>query len=159
MVYAVYEIRKILTDYLQITHCSHFRHTNFNLSPFNSPWRWPGIMDEAVIYSYRCGTFNSLKKLVTSPILSNHLPPPSLLDPAFQQWHRKGIEHFWRSFINYNFASFEQLCEKFSITNTHFFRYLQPRYCIHSQISNFPEAPGTNTADAFLSLHPVTKRF
>lgn len=54
------ETGKILTDYLHTSHCSHFRHTNFSLSPFISPWPWPGIMNEAVTYGRRCGAFNTL---------------------------------------------------------------------------------------------------
>lgn len=52
------ETGKILTDSLHTSYCSHFRHTDFSLSPFISPKPWPGIMNAAV--TRRCETLNSL---------------------------------------------------------------------------------------------------
>ncbi|KAL0149606.1 hypothetical protein M9458_055133 [Cirrhinus mrigala] len=92
-----------------------------------------------------------------SPILSNPLFQPSLSDSAFQDWHGRGIEKFKDLFIDNRMASFAQISGKFGLPNTHFFRYLQARHFLHSQIASFPEATAATTADMFLSFHPSHK--
>lgn len=92
-----------------------------------------------------------------SPVRFNPLFQPSLSDSTFQEWHRKGIEKFKDLFIGNTFASFAQLSGKFSLPNTHFFRYLQARHFLRSQMASFPEATTATAADMLLDLHPSRK--
>lgn len=101
--------------------------------------------------------FNLLSFSLSSPILYNPVFPPSLFDPVFQEWHRQGIRCFRDLFIDNYFASFEQLSTKFNLSKTHFFRYLQARHFIHSQVESFPAASETNIMDGVLELHPTCK--
>ncbi len=68
--------------------------------------------------------FKHKQALVTSPILANINFAPSLTDPSFQLWHRRGIKCVMDLFKKGHFISFEQLKKDFSIPQSHFFRYL-----------------------------------
>uniref|UniRef100_A0A3P8TZR2 Reverse transcriptase zinc-binding domain-containing protein n=1 Tax=Amphiprion percula TaxID=161767 RepID=A0A3P8TZR2_AMPPE len=92
-----------------------------------------------------------------TPILSGCLFPPSSLDLAFKDWQVMGIKSFKDLFIDNNFASFDQLTNKFGIPRTHFFRYLQIRHFLQSQLPDFPEAPQSSVIDDILSLQPSGK--
>ena len=68
-----------------------------------------------------------------------------------------GIAKFKDLFIGNSFASFAQLSKKFGLPNTNFFRYLQARHFLHSQMASFPGATTVTTADMLLGLHPLCK--
>lgn len=70
--------------------------------------------------------------------------------PVFREWNRKGIVCFRDLFIDNTFASFEQLRTKFGLLQSHFFRYLQARHYVLSELSNPPRP--------VLSLNPSQKR-
>lgn len=72
-----------------------------------------------------------------TPITYNHAFPPSLTDQTFLSWKEKGIVLIGDLYINNVFASFAQLRQKFGIPPSHFFRYLQIRNYVKSNIPNF----------------------
>lgn len=121
--------------------------------PIDNPVVWHTI--RAWVQFRRYFGFNDFSLL--SPILFNHFFQPSLLDPTFREWHRRGIKRFKDLYLDNSFASFEQLSEKFSLPSTHFFRYLQLRHFLRNQIPNFPETPDMEIVDALLKLHPSRK--
>ena len=101
--------------------------------------------------------FQLLHFSLSSPILFNPLFKPPSFDSAFQEWHRKGIRHFRDLFVQNSFASFKQLSEKFDLPTIHFFRYLQVRHFIRSQVQSFPMASDMNIVDEVFDLHPTRK--
>lgn len=78
---------------------------------------------------------------IYAPIASNHVFSPSLSDSGFLFWSRCGINTFHGLYIDGTFASFQQLREKFSLPNQHFFRYLQICSFARVTFSNFPLLP------------------
>lgn len=92
-----------------------------------------------------------------SPITSNYLFKPASFDPGFRQWHRKGIVYFKDLFMNNTVASFQQLSEKFPLPKSDFFRYLQIRHFIVSQLPSLSTPPDNSTVDSNLSFDPLKK--
>ncbi len=62
-----------------------------------------------------------------SPIHSNPLLYPSILDNAYASWRDLGLVCIGDLYIDGVFASFDQLTSRFNIPKSHFFRYLQTR--------------------------------
>lgn len=62
-------------------------------------------------------------------------------------------------FINNCFPSFEQLSARYNLSKDNFFRYLQIRHFLASQLPSFPNANGASMIDDILSLNPTRKRF
>ena len=92
-----------------------------------------------------------------APISPNHIFPPSLIDNAFEIWSNKGIKAFKDLYIDNTFASFQQLAQKFSLPNHHFFRYLQVRNFITRMFPQFPGRPPETSLDIFLQPVPNLK--
>lgn len=72
-----------------------------------------------------------------TPIAYNHAFPPSQIDKTFLSWRENGIVSIGDLYINNVFASFAQLRQKFGLPPSHFFRYLQVRSYVKSNIPNF----------------------
>ncbi|MBN3304573.1 PAQR2 protein, partial [Amia calva] len=72
--------------------------------------------------------FGLMSLSVLSPIDSNHLFPPSLVDQAFHVWHRNGITTIQDLYKDRILMSFEQLANKFNLPQSHFSQYLQVRH-------------------------------
>lgn len=69
--------------------------------------------------------------LIRSPICSNHMFPPSMINSALKIWYSNGIHSLKDLYINYIFASFTQLKELFNIPPTHFsVIYKSPISCV-----------------------------
>lgn len=75
------------------------------------------------------------------PISRNHLFPPSSLDLTFTQWSRKGLTCFKNLYSNDTFDSFDNLCGKYDLPRSNFFRYLQIRHCTNTHFPSFPALP------------------
>ncbi len=72
-----------------------------------------------------------------TPIACNHAFPPSQSDIMFLSWKEKGVMPIADFYIDSVFASFAQLRQQFGLPSSHFFRYLQVRNYVKSNISNF----------------------
>ena len=104
----------------------------------------------------RSFTLNSLS--LFAPITKNHMFPPSVLDGAFGVWSRNGIHSLQDLYVDNNFASFEQLVDRFNIPRSHFFRYLQLRNFIASNFSCFPLCPRGSLLDSIFKLGKNSKQ-
>lgn len=93
-----------------------------------------------------------------SPNASNFLFKPSCQHSAFQEWGRKGIVRFKALFIDNSLASFEQLSKKFNLPVSNFFRYLQARHFVLSQMSESVTTVNLTFVDIFLSTGPLKKK-
>ncbi|KAF3844424.1 hypothetical protein F7725_007587 [Dissostichus mawsoni] len=90
---------------------------------------------------------------IRSPIYSNHMFPPSVMDFAFKIWNNGGIRSFEDLYINKVFASFSQLTETFCIPPGHLFRYFQIRSFTRSKYPQFPNKPAETTLDRILEIN------
>ena len=79
--------------------------------------------------------FKHKQALVTSPILANINFAPSLTDPSFQFWHRRGIKCVMDLFKVRHFISFEQFKKDFSISQSDFFRSGQVQSYVKTHFS------------------------
>jgi len=95
---------------------------------------------------------------LSAPIAKNHMFIPSILDGAFGIWCRNGISSLQDLYVDNNFASFEQLVNKFDIPRSHFFRYLQLRNFVTSHSDCFPSCPPTSLLDSILRIGTKSKQ-
>lgn len=98
--------------------------------------------------------FNLQVPSIFSPLTSNPLFPPSLIDGAWSVWSGLGIRTIKDLYIDGSFASFQQLSKKYSLPTPHFFRYLQIRSLVRSLFPNFPNIPPTNPTDSLFMPLP-----
>lgn len=94
---------------------------------------------------------------LSSPIHSNPLFYPSVLDSAYALWRDLGLVSIGDLYSNGVFTSFEQLTSQFNIPKSHFFRYLQVRDFVRKRMANFPNKPVPSDLDTILSVDPCTK--
>lgn len=94
--------------------------------------------------------FGWLSFSLNSPIIFNPAFKPSLLDKTFAHWHNLGIKSFFHLFSDNILCSFEQLCLKFNLPKSHWFRYLQVRDFLCKILPQFPSLPPANSCDALL---------
>lgn len=97
------------------------------------------------------------KNSIYTPICQNPLFKPGQMDTAFDIWKRKGIRSLADLYIDGHFASFAQLQDKYSIPNSHFFRYLQIRHYVKQTFENFESIPTTHPFYDNLRLAPDSK--
>ncbi|KAF3859463.1 hypothetical protein F7725_021862 [Dissostichus mawsoni] len=90
---------------------------------------------------------------IRSPIYSNHMFPPSVMDSAFKIWNNRGIRSFEDLYIKKVFASFSQLTETFCIPPGHLFRYFQIRNFTRSKYPQFPNKPAETTLHRILEIN------
>ena len=98
----------------------------------------------------RSFTLNNIS--LFGPITKNNPFPPSVLDGAFGVWYRSGIHSLQNVYADNNFASFEQLVDRFNIPRSHFFRYLQLQNFIASHSNCFPLYPCVILLDSIFKL-------
>ena len=113
----------------------------------------PIIHDCLRIWSQLRIHFELWKALITSPILSNVNFTPSLTDPSFKLWHRRGIKCVKDLFKEGHFMSFEQLKKDFDIPQSAFFKYLQIRSYVRKHFSL--TTPHSSWIDDCLNMDPV----
>lgn len=92
--------------------------------------------------------------LLCMSLTANPLFKPSLIDPSFQIWFRRGPHSVGDLFTDGQFGSFEHFVEKYKIPRNHFFRYLQICDFTRIQFSTFPSTPVTNQLDDCLRIKP-----
>lgn len=85
-----------------------------------------------------------------SPINSNHVFNPSIIDKSFKSWNAKGIRVINDLYYEGVFCSFQQMCEQFHIPKNHFFRYLQIRDFVRKMFPQFPAPPPCSPYDHIL---------
>lgn len=93
-----------------------------------------------------------------APVCRNHAFKPSLLDPVFTGWARKGILTLRDLYIDNNFATFTQLTEKYDLPASHFFRYLQIRNYVRSTVPNSEILSADNELHKLLTCVPNTPK-
>lgn len=93
-----------------------------------------------------------------APVCRNHAFKPSLLDPVFTGWARKGILTLRDLYIDNNFATFPQLTEKYDLPASHFFRYLQIRNYVRSAVPNFETLSADSELYKLLTSAPNTPK-
>jgi len=132
--------------YFYIAFCSNNNEaTIFSLQIFFKPRIW--------------SQFRQRHKLrnssMLSPLCNNHLFPAGKIDFTYAQWQRVGLARCRDFYINNTFASFNNLSEKFQLSQSSLFRYLQVRHFVQSQSSTFPDLPPTSLLDTIL-LSPTS---
>lgn len=78
---------------------------------------------------------------VLAPICYNHSFKPPWNDRSYQHWSEGGLSSFKDLYIDGKFATFEQLKQKFCLSNSHFYRYLQIRHYTQSKFENYNYIP------------------
>lgn len=107
-------------------------HLSLQYLDLHFPWpqishliiRWCGTLWE---YGLRGKNTGETDCSPLSPVAPNYVFQPSLSDSVFQDWCSRGI----RCFVSFM---------KLSLLRTNFFRELQIRHFLQSQMSYFPEA-------------------
>uniref|UniRef100_A0A3Q3A000 Reverse transcriptase domain-containing protein n=1 Tax=Kryptolebias marmoratus TaxID=37003 RepID=A0A3Q3A000_KRYMA len=92
-----------------------------------------------------------------SPLNSNPLFPPSLIDKTFSVWKSHGLFSVKDLYLGDTFASFAQLSSNFNLPAVHFFRFLQVRDFIRHRFPGFPITPAPNMVDQLLEISPIPK--
>ena len=103
-------------------------------------------------------SFNLPEISTSTPLYRNHSFPPSLSDNVFLLWANKGITTIEDLYLNKTFATFTQLKEKFTLSDAHFFRYLQVRDFVRKNISHFQSLPAPIDLYTLLNRSPDSKR-
>lgn len=101
----------------------------------------PVVINSLKIYAQFRKHYKLLRICLFSPIAKNSFFQPSMQDTVFNIWYNKGIKCISDLFIQGEFASFEQLSQKYSLPASNFFRYLQVRHYVKDVISAFPHKP------------------
>ena len=89
-----------------------------------------------------------------APIWRNPDFPPSCQDSVFKLWHERGFDQLAKLYEGNTFQSFEGLKSKYSLQQSHLFRYLQVRLYIPKCLY----APNLNFLEEILK-QPIQKRF
>jgi len=76
-----------------------------------------------------------------SPICNNHLFPASSLDLTFTQWGRKKLSCFKSLYCKEGLDSFDNICQKYDLSRSNFFRYLQICHSVKVLFPSFPVLP------------------
>lgn len=98
--------------------------------------------------------FKHKTTLPSSPIVGNPLFPPSLLDTTFLKWSAGGLACVKDFFVDGTFITFQLATQKYSIPNSHFFRYLQVRDYIRKSFSSFPDQPDKDWIEECIQYDP-----
>ena len=80
----------------------------------------PVVLHSVKIWNQFRRSFSFTDLSQATPITKNHMFAPSLIDDVFNGWSRRGMVSLSDLYIDSNFASFEQLVQ----------RYLIPKVCI-----------------------------
>lgn len=102
-------------------------------------------------------TFKLTEMSIYSPICNNHLFPPAETDGSFRQWRHNGLLTCKDLFIDKVFPTFTDFSNKFSISKSNFFRYLQIRHFVKTLVPSFPQIPERSVIEDILQ-RPVNWR-
>ena len=80
------------------------------------------------------------------------------MDGAFAIWTRRNIHSLSDLYVDDNFATFEQLVQKFELPRSHFFRYLQLRNFVSSSSDCFPARPPDSLLDTIFKCKDIHRR-
>uniref|UniRef100_A0AAR2M2X3 Reverse transcriptase zinc-binding domain-containing protein n=1 Tax=Pygocentrus nattereri TaxID=42514 RepID=A0AAR2M2X3_PYGNA len=69
-------------------------------------------------------------------------------DDAFALWAKRGVVSLSDLYIDGKFASFEQLTQRYNIPRIHFYRYLQLRNFVSSNLDSFPLSPSISLLES-----------
>ncbi len=92
-----------------------------------------------------------------SPIHSNNVFNPSVIDKYFTSWHAKGIREINDLYHEGAFCSFQKMCKQFDTPKNIFFRYLQIRDFVRKMFPQFPDLPPCSPYDHLLGDPPRWK--
>lgn len=81
---------------------------------------------------------------------------PSVTDNAFEIWVNCGVKMAKDLYSNGTFVTFDYLLNQFGIPWSHFFRYLQLRSFVSSQLKGFPSLPDS-LLDKIFKVLPWSK--
>lgn len=76
-----------------------------------------------------------------SPICNDYLFPPSNLDTVFTLWRERGLARFSALYLEGSFATFNDLCVKYNLPQSHLFRYFQAHNYACTYFTSFPQLP------------------
>lgn len=87
----------------------------------------PVVLHSIKIWNQFRRSFSLTDLSQATPLARNHMFIPSLIDEVFDRWSRRGMLSLSDLYIDGNFASFEQLVQKYHIPKSHFYLTLTPR--------------------------------
>ncbi|XP_048011812.1 uncharacterized protein LOC125245329 [Megalobrama amblycephala] len=115
----------------------------------------PVVSSTLKIWSQFRQTYKLKDFSMLSPLSNNPLFPAGQMDHTYVQWQSTGLAKCSDFYIDNIFSSFNDLRQKFQLTQSDLFRYFQVRHFIQSQSSTFPNLPPTSLMDKILQ-NPVT---
>lgn len=118
----------------------------------------PVVLHSIKIWNQFRRSFSLTDLSRAAPIAKNHMFIPSLIDEIFDRWSRRGMVSLSDLYIDGNFASFEQLVQKYHILKSHFYQYLQLGNFVFSNFKCFPLCPPTCLLDSIFDCKLVRKR-
>ena len=74
--------------------------------------------------------------------------------PGFMGWNHKGIKVLSDLYLDGHFMSFEQLCTVYDIPAAHFFKYLQIRDYVRTNVPNFENFSSNKLQDNIIQFNP-----
>ncbi|XP_028251617.1 uncharacterized protein LOC114427641 [Parambassis ranga] len=134
----------------------------FSDSTFDKSTRKDFVLRNSLRILRRIKVANKIPKdSIYIPICQNPFFKPGQLDVTCTIWKRKGIITLADLYIDtlIDFASFAQLCNKYNIPNSHFFRYLQVRHYVKQRFEHFETIPTSHPFYDNLMLAPESKHF
>jgi len=71
-----------------------------------------------------------------SPVHSNHVFNPWIIDKSFASWYAKGIRAINDLYYEGVFCSFQQMCEQYNISKNHFFSIISKSMTLYIKCSS-----------------------
>lgn len=131
--------------------CAHL----FSPSPLDKLLQKSFVVRNSVLILRQIKKANHItRNSIYAPMCQNPLFKPGQLHGAFVTWKKKGIVTFADLFIDGQFASFTQLCSKFKLPNSNFFRYLQIRHFVMQTFRQIESIPKSHPFHDTLRLTP-----
>ncbi len=96
---------------------------------------------------------------IYTPVCHNHAFTPALLDRTFATWYTKGLKCLQDFYIDNTFASFDQLRDKYNLSKSHFFRYMQLRHFVRDNIPHYETKEKGHALLELFSMFPNRKKF
>ena len=84
--------------------------------------------------------------------LYNHLFPPCNLDTDFTLRTERGQARFSDLYLEGSFATFNDLCVKYNLPQSHLFWYFQARNYAHTYFTSFPQLSAGSLVIEVLSI-------
>ena len=118
----------------------------------------PIVVNTFKIWAQFRKQFGLLGPSKLAPVFKNHCFLPSCTDPVFRIWSDKGLRSINDLYTDNVFSSFADLSIKFSLPNSHMFRFFQIRHFVQNQNPQFPNRPPDSMLDSFLSLEAGVRK-